>query len=360
MNSVKSIEVLWDNRIVGRLALNQDGLCVFEYSSEQIATGVSISPFELPLRHGVFTAKPQPFEGGFGVFDDCLPDGWGLLVLDRYLQKRGINPHSLSLLDRLSLVGSNGRGALEFRPDNSVTSEQEYAHFEQLALEAESILSSEDYEGDGIEEFQHRGGSPGGARPKIFTKYKGKEWLVKFKAKEDSENIGKIEYHYSQLARKCGIDMPETLLIEEKYFATERFDRTSNGKLHVVSMAGLLCADYRLPSIDYAHIFKVCASLTHSVNEMWKIYRLMVFNYLIGNKDDHAKNFAFIHRNGSWHFAPAFDLLPSNGINGYRTTSINDKIEPEESDLFTVAKNSGLDEQQAKHIFEEIKRIVTD
>lgn len=86
----------------------------------------------------------------------------------------------------------------------------------------------------------------------------------------------------------------------------------------------------------------------------------MVFNYLIGNKDDHAKNFAFIHRNGSWHFAPAFDLLPSNGINGYRTTSINDKIEPEESDLLAVAKNSGLDEQQAKHIFEEIKRIVAD
>lgn len=251
-----------------------------------------------------------------------------MLVLDRYLQKKGINPRSLTLLDRLSLVGSAGRGALEFRPDNSVAGDRNFADFEQLDLEAERILSSEEYNGAGIEEFQHRGGSPGSARPKIFTKCDGKEWLVKFPAKGDPEHIGKTEYRYSQLAKACGVEMPETRLFEDKYFGVERFDRTRSGKLHVVSMAGLLCADYRIPSIDYQHIFNVCAALTHSVGEMWKIYRLMVFNYLIGNKDDHAKNFAFIFRDGEWRFAPAFDLLPSDGMNGYRTTSINNSIKP--------------------------------
>lgn len=78
------------------------------------------------MRQGVFIAKPRPFEGGFGVFDDCLPDGWGLLVLDRYLQKKGANPRTLTLLDRLAIVGSAGRGALEFRPDRSVISDLEY------------------------------------------------------------------------------------------------------------------------------------------------------------------------------------------------------------------------------------------
>ena len=72
--------------------------------------------------------------------------------------------------------------------------------------------------------------------------------------------------------------MPETSLFEGNYFGVERFDRTPNGKLHVVSMAGLIGADYRLPSIDYTHIFQVCAMLTHSVAELWKVYRLMVFN----------------------------------------------------------------------------------
>ena len=88
MNSIKQIEVIYNNRLVGRLALTREGLCAFEYSAEWLSSGFSISPFELPLRSGVFIAKPRPFEGGFGVFDDCLPDGWGLLILDRYLHKR--------------------------------------------------------------------------------------------------------------------------------------------------------------------------------------------------------------------------------------------------------------------------------
>lgn len=355
MNSLRQIEVVYGNRPIGRLALTKEGLCAFEYSAEWLGSGFSISPFELPLKSGVFIAKSRPFDGGFGVFDDCLPDGWGLLVLDRYLQQNGINLRTLTLLDRLALVGSAGRGALEFRPDRSLVSKQDYVDFEKLALEAEQILGNEDYSGKGIEEFQYRGGSPGGARPKIFNRYDGKEWLVKFRAKNDSERIGAEEYNYSLLAKKCGIEMPETRLFEGKYFGVERFDRTPKGKLHVISMAGLVGADYRLPSIDYAHIFQACAMLTHNVAELWKVYRLMVFNYLIGNKDDHAKNFAFIYRDGDWHFSPAYDLLPSDGINGYKTTSINDRIEPSKEDLFAVAVKAGLDKREAVGIFEKMQ-----
>ena len=358
MNSIKQIEVIFNNLLVGRLALTKTGLCAFEYSAEWLSSGFSISPFELPLRSGVFIAKPRSFEGGFGVFDDCLPDGWGLLILDRYLQQKGINPRALTLLDRLALVGSSGRGALEFRPDHSVVTRQDYADYEKLALEAERILDSDEYRGKGIEEFQDRGGSPGGARPKIFAHYEGKEWLVKFRAKRDSQSIGIDEYRYSLLAKECGIEMPDTRLFEGKYFGVERFDRTPQGKLHVVSVAGLIGADYRLPSIDYMHIFQVCAMLTHSVSELWKVYRLMVFNYLIGNKDDHAKNFAFIYRDGDWHFAPAYDLLPSDGINSFRTTSINDSIEPTKYDLLAVAAKYGLNEQEAEVVFDRMDTIV--
>ena len=358
MNNLKQIEVIFNNRLVGRLASTNEGLCAFEYSQEWLSSGFSISPFELPLRNGVFIAKPHPFEGGFGVFDDCLPDGWGLLILDRYLQRNGVNPHTLSLLDRLAMVGSTGRGALEFRPDKSVTSEQDYSDFEQLAFEAERILDSDVYTGTGIEEFQHRGGSPGGARPKIFTRYNGIEWMVKFRAKGDSKHIGADEFNYSLLAKECGIEMPETQLFEGKYFGVQRFDRTPNGKLHVVSVAGLIGADYRLPSIDYTHIFQVCAALTHSVAEMWKVLRLMSFNYLIGNNDDHAKNFAFIYRDGEWHLSPAYDLLPSYGINGFRTTSINDSIQPTKDDVIAVAVKAGLNKKEAVEVFDRMQAII--
>lgn len=91
---------------------------------------------------------------------------------------------------------------------------------------------------------------------------------------------------------------------------------------------------------------------------MWKVYHLMVFNYLIDNKDDHAKNFAFIYRDGDWHFAPAYDLLPSDGINGFRTTSINDSIEPSKEELFAVAVKAGLNKNEAMEVFDRMQEII--
>ncbi|MEE1090632.1 MAG: HipA domain-containing protein, partial [Paludibacteraceae bacterium] len=96
-----------------------------------------------------------------------------------------------------------------------------------------------------------------------------------------------------------------------------------------------------------------------AVGFLWQNHdRLMVFNYLIGNKDDHAKNFAFIYRDGEWHFSPAFDLLPSDGINGFRTTSINDSIEPTVEDIFAVAERVGLNKKEAIEVYDTMKTIL--
>lgn len=355
---VNSLTVCYNGNEVGALALTKDGLCAFEYSTDYLANGSSISPFELPLKNGVFIAQPQPFYGGFGVFDDSLPDGWGLLVQDRFLQKNGINPSQLTLLDRLALVGTGGRGALEFHPDKSLKSDSSFVDFISLARDAEQILNNHSYIGEGIVDFQRMGGSPGGARPKVSVKIDGKDWLVKFRAKDDPQNIGQLEYEYSLLAKECGIEMPETRLFEGKYFGVKRFDRLGDEKIHTVSVAGLLRADYRLPSIDYYHIFKVAAVLNKNMEDHWKIYRLMVFNYLIGNKDDHAKNFAFIFRDGVWQFASAYDLLPSDGINGYHTTSINDSITPKKEDLIDLAVKVGLPKKESVREFDRIESII--
>jgi serine/threonine-protein kinase HipA len=84
----------------------------------------------------------------------------------------------------------------------------------------------------------------------------------------------------------------------------------------------------------------------------------MVFNYLIENKDDHAKNFAFIYRGGDWHFSPAYDLLPSDGMNGFHTTSINDSIEPTMEDLFAIAVKAGLNKKEAEKIVISMKSVI--
>lgn len=361
MNTTDKVIVKCRGREVGAIVLTPQGLCAFEYAPDWIADGFSISPFELPLKQGVFIARPDPFGGGFGVFDDSLPDGWGMLILDRYLQTKGVNVRELTILDRLALVGSTGRGALEFEPDRSVMTENDFVDFASLAIDAEKILASDTYKGDGIEEFQRRGGSPGGATPKIFLKADGTEWLVKFRAAHDPKDIGLTEYRYSLLAARCGVEMPRTRLFEGKYFATERYDCSPAGeKFHVVSMAGLLCADYRIPSLDYSHIFKVGAALTRDIEELKKIFRLMAFNFLIGNKDDHAKNFSFIHTDDGWRFAPAYDILPAEGMNGYHSTSVNDKITPVDDDLVALAVSSGLDGKEAGRIISEMREILKE
>ncbi|MCL2040957.1 MAG: type II toxin-antitoxin system HipA family toxin [Bacteroidales bacterium] len=354
MDEIKVIEVSMNGIKVGRIALTLDKLCAFEYDPAYLISGKSISPFALPLRAGVFVAKRTPFDGGFGVFADSLPDGWGSLILDRYLKSKGIDPDKLTILQRLALVGSTGRGALEYRPDYSETTANEIIDFDHLASETQKILAT-DYAGSSLDTLYRYGGSSGGARPKVFVTIDGKEWLVKFKAATDPDDIGKIEYEYSLLAKKCGINMPETRLFEGKYFGVERFDRTSAGKIHTVSAAGLLNADYRIPSLDYLELLKLCHILTKNMEEVATLFRLMAFNVAIKNRDDHAKNFSFQLTANGWKLAPAYDLLPSSGFNGFHTTTVNNSGEPTVDDMMTVAETIGLNKQRAKEIMDEIK-----
>ena len=143
MNQIQVIEVFMHVQKVGRMVQTSDYLCAFEYDIDYLQTGTSISPFHLPVRKEVFLAKRNPFKGGFGVFNDSLPDGRGSLILDRYLRSKGIDPASLTLLQMLALVGATGRGALEYRPDFSEASQNEPLDFDKLAQETEIILSSE-------------------------------------------------------------------------------------------------------------------------------------------------------------------------------------------------------------------------
>jgi len=359
MAELTHIEVWMHGMQVGRLGLTptKPQTCAFEYTAEWLQNGFSISPFELPLTPGLKIAPYHPFEGSFGVFADSLPDGWGQLVLHRYLMQKGINSNNLNILERLCLVGQNGRGALEFRPDSSLHNTPEYLNFERLAAESDSILADDAYMGEYLEELVQRGGSPGGARPKIFIKQDGIEWLVKFRARGDKKTVGREEYRYSLLAKQCGIEMPQTRLFEDQWFATQRFDRKPDGtKSHVVTASGLLQADYTIPCMDYQHIFALANQLTHSMEEVKKIYRLMCFNVIIGNRDDHARNFAFIYDKG-WRFSPAYDLLPCGTTGDYHTTSVNDNPLPQQKDCILLAEKVGIDSKQAVQIYSEIDSI---
>ncbi len=355
---VRLIEVFIETSKIGRLILAPEGYTLFEYSREWLQNGFSISPFYLPLKTGVFTARVNLFDGLFGVFNDSLPDGWGRLLTDRWLKNQGINPLGLTVLDRLSIVGKNGMGALSFHPEFHLQADSNMHDLDFYADEVRKILNDES--SDSFEEIVKNAGSSGGARPKVLVNIDGIDWLVKFQSSADPVNVGEIEYNYSILAKKCSIEMPETRLFRNRYFGTRRFDLADAKRKHVHSAAGLLYASYRLPSLDYTGLMQATLALTRNMKEVEKMFRLMVFNVLIGNKDDHAKNFSFIYENNDWKLAPAYDLLPSDGFNGHHTTTINGKGNPKIDDCLEVARLTAFSLKKAKEIIDEVTTAVAE
>lgn len=167
----------------------------------------SISPFSLPLAKKVFMPKIDPFEGLFGVFADSLPDGWGRLLVDRLMRRNGLNPQTIGSLERLAIVGTSGMGALTYRPVITMGNAHDKLTLDEIAGECERVLNTES--SNNLDYLFAKGGSSGGARPKILTRVQDEDWIIKFPSSDDSKDIGKQEYDYALCARECGLQMEE-------------------------------------------------------------------------------------------------------------------------------------------------------
>lgn len=369
MNKIKSLQVFYNEKKVGTLALMKNNIVAFEYDSNWITNGFSISPFSLPLKKQVFIPKIDPFDGLYGVFSDSLPDGWGRLLVDRMLNSQNINPREISQIDRLAIVGETGMGALSYKPEYNLLEDKDYQEdYDNLALSCKKILNTE-HSAD-LDNLFRLGGSSGGARPKILTKIDNEDWIIKFPSSLDDNNIGELEYLYSVCAKKCKIDIPETKLFPSKissgYFGIKRFDRKklSTGtirKLHMISVSGLLETSHRIPNLDYNDLMQLTLNLTKSFEEVEKLFRLMCFNVFSHNRDDHSKNFSFIYNEdlNKWELSPAYDLTYSYSINGEHATTINGNgVNPSLNDILKVAEKIGLDKKKAEKIAIEIRETV--
>lgn len=322
---------------VGRL-VTLDRQIYFEYNADFLHSRLEISPFKLPLTAGVKTTDRTVFEGLPGVFNDSLPDGWGKLLLDRFMRSRGILPNELTPLDRLAHVGFNGMGALVYEP---ALDENNPVHqtLDELALHAQNILmGSPD---DVLPELLTLNGSSAGARPKVMVSVDDtkknmvcgvdqalQQWLIKFSNTQDGPDSGAIEYVYALMAKKAGIDMTETYLFPSRkhhagYFGTKRFDRDMQKRFHSQTVSGLLEEDFRTTTLDYRDLLSLTEELTKDRKEVEKLFRQAVFNVLAHNQDDHLKNFSFIlNEKGEWHLSPAYDLTFSSGPGGEQTTTV--------------------------------------
>lgn len=328
MVDVKKIQVLYRGFPVGILQMDSSrGVCVFEYDKSWLAEGFSLSPTELPLQSGLFYADKDKLGGVFATFEDSLPDGYGLYLLDRILRKQGSSLEELAPLQRLSIIGNGGMGALTYQPVMTGFQAQAELEGEQqldyLQEEALKVLSGKS--GGDASLLYYNSSNSGGVRPKtVMRAQDGSHWLVKFRHIYDPLDIGKTELLYMQTARECGITIPRIGLVRDKYFAIERFDYAPDGqRLHVLTASALLKTDFRNQDVDYTNLLALTGYLTQDPVQVEEMFRRMVMNLVAVNRDDQAKNFSFIFDAGKWFLAPAYDITYSPaGTNGEHATSL--------------------------------------
>lgn len=363
---------------VGEL-VSDDKLIYFKYYQEFLKRGLEISPIKLRLNTDINKASELPFEGLFGVFADSLPDGWGKLLLDRALAARGISIADLSPLDRLAYIGSQGMGALIYRPKIAIDNADQFKiELDEIAKATKQIIAGTAT--DVLDEIFKLGGSSGGARPKILVGYNlttqqliGAEkelppqyehWLIKFPASSDSKDIANIEYAYYKMAIDAGIEMSECRLFESKsgstYFGTKRFDRQGNNRLHLHSAAGMMHDNFRLSTLDYGHLMDCAFQLERDVKAYEKVMRLAAFNVFAHNRDDHSKNFSFLmDGTGKWRLAPAYDLTFSYSGHGMHSTMVaGESAKPTRTHLMKLGTYFNV--KNASTIIEEVQNVVNN
>ncbi|MEG1598605.1 MAG: type II toxin-antitoxin system HipA family toxin [Citrobacter sp.] len=368
---------LW-GKLISSTALTGRPLIAFEYSEEAIRRGLELSRLMLPL-NGPRLRRDFPAHqlGLPGPVYDSLPDGWGMLLMDRLFKRRGLNAARIGPLERLTWVGGNAMGSMTFHPVQADAQQlsKEDVPLDQLASEVQEVLSGEG--GDFLQRLLQMGGSPQGARPKAllyrdtvtlkFTTvpFPGAEsWLIKFPAKYEHAEVCAIEAAYAECLRQCAISTPDTAYFSlpggQAAFASRRFDRNQEMRIPMQSLAALTGANYQVPgALDYRDFLRATQICTNDVREKAKAFERVVFNVAFNNRDDHPKNFAYLmSAEGHWTLAPAFDVTYCDGPGGYHQMDVlGEALDIERKHL------AGLGEQEAElsaaNVAEIIEKVCT-
>jgi serine/threonine-protein kinase HipA len=390
--------IIWD-QLAGVIVWNdKTSSTAFEYSKAFIKQGFEISPLIHPLSSKIINSKADAsytssesieFDTNKGLplfISDSLPDKFGTDLFAKYLEKEGKNYRNLTPLEKLAYIGNRGMGALEFRPNKLEQNPSQIIDLKKLNAVSKSVLNDQPI--GNINEMVnlfHIGTSPGGTQPKVLININNKNgniyrgdnlptddqdsWILKFNkdiGQEIDPYLGKIEYAYYVMAKQAKINMTESRLIKidgEYFFMTQRFDRKPNEKSHTQTLHAFAGMNFKLPNTySYEQIFSVLNTINLDYSDKEQLFRIMVFNIIARNVDDHTKNFGFNRtQNGEWKFSPAYDLTFSYNENYKRETphflSVNGKNENIKlRDILQVANEYSIN--NPKKIINEVNQSV--
>lgn len=381
---------LWDKN-VGLLSWDDNkGCSVFQFDKDFMLYGWNIAPLIAPL-DSAYVQKSFPMSGnkeklygGLPEFiADSLPDYWGNIVFQKWMEANHLQPKSVNAVDRLSFIGKRAMGALEFQPahiqeDASINIELSslYELANRLFLDRQDV--NIDMSNNLIMEDLYKvGTSAGGQRPKAIIGMDEdtgiirsgqadlppnfNHYILKFDtSKRDELPTTKVEMAYYLMAKDAGINIMPSKLVEiegTKNFMTQRFDRQNGKKIHTQTLAAMSSfAD------AYEDLFVVGRKLNLSSDEQSQQYRRMVFNVIAENVDDHTKNFSFIMQpNGEWHISPAYDIVfsadpDSHFYRNHELTILGKRKNITKQDLLLFAQRQDI--KNAASIIDEVTEVV--
>jgi serine/threonine-protein kinase HipA len=379
MKITKSIKVtLFDNEI-GTLGYdNQLMTSFFQFNPDFLNQNQfkNIFPYifkRIPSIQKFTQYNGETFRGLPPMIADSLPDMFGNIIFKEWLHAQNKEFKNISALDQLTYVGNRGMGALEYKPSIEILPDStieipEIIDVVSRILELKSNTSQNKLNSQALLNIYKIGTSAGGARPKILiseNKATGEiipgdlnashdfdHYLVKINI---DEGLGyskeKIEYAYYQLAKLTGIQMAHCKLIDDKHFATIRFDRQDGKKIHTLTACGMTGWDYKkAEDSSYENLFKLAIDLNLPLSDINELFLRMVFNVVFSNIDDHLKNHSFIynHETDSWNLSPAYDITYSLNVNLVfsninRALSINQKRQNiTRTDLLKIANEFSI------------------
>ncbi len=374
------------NKKIGTL-VEHNGTIYFEYDNSFIAQGLEISPVKFLATKEIYTNKDHKslYQGMAGVFFDSLPDKHGMAFIDRYFERQGLKTHEITLLHKLAFIGDRGMGAIEYLPkehDEGVV-KADVINAKDVYEKMKKNIDDKDSSIEDLMNILDSVSSVGGGRPKMLVQYGGKEKKIKINTKalekgckraiikfdEVYEGVGsigltKLEYIMMSMAKESGIKTEDFELIEENgshHLLVDRFDRTEDDeKIHMCTASGLMHIDISVAQgTTYEHLMLLTKRMTKSQEDIEEIFRRMVFNVLVFNFDDHAKNFAFLmDKAGKWMLSPAYDITYSKGLAKQHITTIGGKaLEISRDDILKIAKNHSIKPAIANKIIDDCIKV---
>lgn len=305
----------------------------FEFEKEwlkQYRNAFILDPDLLPVQGRQY---PTEQKTTFGIFADASPDRWGRGLMDRRerftADREARKPRRLNAGDYLLGVYDETRmGAIRFKSDTNgaflsddkETSAPPWATLRTLEEASRNFENEETtLQEKWLNQLIKPGSSLGGARPKATVQAPdGSLWIAKFPSRKDEYNMGAWEKTAHDLARLCGLNVPESRL--ENFsklgstFLTKRFDREGTKRKHFSSAMTMLgktdgaSAEDGSGYLDIVSFLKANgAAPKEDMEELWK---RIVFSMAITNTDDHLRNHGFILQKKGWRLSPLYDVNP--------------------------------------------------